>query len=154
MASQLTKRSQVITVSPVIRPPQNTTEMIGNQGTRGTRKARGRSGCRRRRKITPSETSTKANKVPMFERSAASEISTRPAGIPTAKQAIQVDQYGVLNLGCTAEKNFGSSRSRDMAYQILACAYWYTRIEEIIPIRAPMIITAWKTGRAPRVFRA
>ena len=33
----------VITVSPVISPPQSTTEMIGNSGTSGTRNPRGRS---------------------------------------------------------------------------------------------------------------
>src|SRR6266436_6256222 len=122
-ASQMTKRSQVITVSPVISPPHNTTEIIGNQGTKGTRKARGRSGCRRRKKMTPIDTRTKANRVPMLERSAASPISTSPAGIPTAKQAIQVDQCGVLYLGWTAENSFGKRPSRDMAYQIRAWPY-------------------------------
>src|ERR1019366_8384741 len=115
--------SHVIRVSPNIKPPQSSTEISGNQGTNGTRKARLRSGCLRRRKITPSETRTKANNVPMLARSAASPMSTRPAGIPTAKQAIHVDQYGVLNLGCTAENSFGSKPSRDMAYQMRACPY-------------------------------
>src|ERR1700722_6982100 len=118
-----TKRIQVITVNPVINPPHSTTEIRGNHGTKGTRNARGRSGWWRRRKITPSETSTNANRVPMFERSAASPMSTNPAGIPTAKQAIQVDQYGVLNLGWTAEKSLGSRPSRDMAYHMRACPY-------------------------------
>src|ERR1700722_10135436 len=122
-ASQMTKRSQVITVSPVISPPHNSTEIYGNHGTNGTRKARGRSGCLRRRKMTPSDTKTNANRVQMLERSAASPMSTKPAGIPTAKQAIQVDQYGVLNLGWTAEKSLGSRPSRDMAYHMRACPY-------------------------------
>src|SRR5882724_11001433 len=117
------KRSQVITVSPVISPPHSTTEISGNQGTKGTRNARGRSGCLRRRKITPNDTSTNANRVPILERSAASPMSTSPAGIPTAKQAIHVDQYGVLYLGCTTEKSLGSRPSRDMAYQMRACPY-------------------------------
>ena len=60
--------------------------------------ARARLGCLRRRKMTPNETSTKANRVPMLERSAASPMSTSPAGIPTAKHAIQVDQWGVLRI--------------------------------------------------------
>src|SRR4029077_5721116 len=109
--------------SPVISPPHKKTEISGNHGTKGTRKARGRSGCRRRKKMTPSDTSTKANTRPMLERSAASPISTRPAGIPTAKQAIQVDQWGVLYLGWTAEKSLGKRPSRDMAYQMRACPY-------------------------------
>src|ERR1700730_13588553 len=122
-ASQIMKRNQVMTVNPVISPPHNKTEIRGNQGTKGTRKARARSGCRRRRKITPSETSAKANSVPMLERSAASPMSTSPAGVPTAKQAIHVDQCGVLYLGCTAENSLGSSPSRDIAYQMRACPY-------------------------------
>src|SRR6185312_6147987 len=128
--------------------------MSGSQGTKGTRNARGRSGCLRRRKITPSDTRTKANNVPMFERSAASPMSTSPAGIPTAKQAIQVDQCGVLNLGCTAEKSLGRSPSLDMAYQIRAWPYWNTSIEEIMPISAPSTITERKIGCAPRTFSA
>src|SRR5208283_2146833 len=106
--------------------PHRITEISGNHGTKGTRNARLRSGCLRRRKITPRETSTKANKVPMLARSAASAISTNPAGMPTAKQAIHVDQCGVLYFGCTAENNFGSRPSRDIAYQMRACPYWKT----------------------------
>src|ERR1700751_5005544 len=97
--TQITNLNQVMPVNPVMSPPHRTIEINGNHGTKGTRKARFRSGCLRRRKITPKETSTKANKVPILERSAASPISTNPAGIPTAKHAIQVDQCGVLNLG-------------------------------------------------------
>src|SRR5438445_3340201 len=121
--SHIKNRSHVITVNPVINPPHKTIEISGNQGTKGTRKARLRSGCLRRKKITPSETRTKANSVPMLERSAASPISTNPAGMPTAKHAIHVDQCGVLNFGCTAEKSLGKRPSRDMAYQIRACPY-------------------------------
>ncbi len=40
-ASQTTNRIQVITVSPVIRPPHNTIEISGKNGTSGTRKPRG-----------------------------------------------------------------------------------------------------------------
>jgi len=72
-----------------MRPPQRMMEMMGNQGTQGTLKPRGRSGWLRRRKITPKETRTKAKSVPMLERSAASPISTRPEGRPTARPAIQ-----------------------------------------------------------------
>src|SRR5579862_6683128 len=98
-------------------------EARGNQGTSGTRKVRRRSGCLCLKTITPNETRTNAKSVPMLERSAASPISTNPAGMPTAKQAIQVDQYGVWNFGCTAEKSLGKRPSRDMAYQIRAWPY-------------------------------
>src|ERR1700676_316978 len=141
-------------VSPNISPPHRMTEMSGNHGTKGTRNARLRSGCLRRRKMTPSETSTKANNVPMLARSAASPISTSPAGIPTAKQAIQVDQCGVLYFGCTAENNFGSKPSRDMAYQIRACPHSNTSNEEIIPVSAPITITDRKNGCTPKYFMA
>src|SRR5713226_2062742 len=60
--SHIKNRSHVITVNPVINPPHKTIEISGNQGTKGTRKARLRSGCLRRRRITPSETRTKANR--------------------------------------------------------------------------------------------
>ncbi len=82
-------------------------ERMGNSGTQGTLKPRGRSGWVRRSRITPKETSTKANSVPMLERSAASPISTSPEGRPTARPAIQVDQCGVLKRGWTREKNVG-----------------------------------------------
>src|ERR1700688_1403932 len=121
--SQITNPSQVMSVSTNISPPNRMTEMSGNHGTKGTRNERLRSGCLRRRKMTPSETSTKANSVPMLARSAASPISTSPAGIPTAKKANHGDQWGVLYFGGTAENNFGNKPSRDMAYQIRACPY-------------------------------
>src|ERR1035438_3625127 len=143
-----------MSVSPNISPPHRITDISGNHGTNGTRNARLRSGCLRRRKMTPSETSTKANSVPMFARSAASPISTSPAGIPTAKHAIHVDQCGVLYFGCTAENNFGSNPSRDIAYQIRACPYWNTSSEEIIPVSAPITITERKNGCTPKYFIA
>src|SRR5207244_10191089 len=105
----MTKRSQVMTVNPVINPPHRTTEISGNQGTKGTRNARGRSGCLRRRKITPRETRTKAKRDPILERTAASPISTKPAGIPTAKHAIHVDQWRDVHLRSTTEKSFSNS---------------------------------------------
>jgi len=47
--------------------------------------------------ITPSDTSTKANKVPMFDMSAASLMAKIPDGIPTTNPAIQVETCGVWN---------------------------------------------------------
>src|SRR5512146_2632227 len=144
------KRAQVITSSPAIKDTHRITEMIGNSGTSGTLNPRCRSGCDLRRKSTPSDTSTKANSVPIFDRSAASLMLKKPAGIPTAAPAIHVDQWGVLNLGWTAENNFGRSPSRDMANQIRVCPYWNTSSEEIMPISAPITITAWNHLLAPR----
>ena len=81
-----------MTVNPVIRLKQRPAEIRGKSGTKGTRKPLLSSGCLFLSKITPIETNTNANKVPMLERSAASPISSRPAGNPTASPAIQVDQ--------------------------------------------------------------
>ena len=108
-------------MSPVIRPPQSTIEINGNHGTNGTRKARGRSGCRRRSRITPSDTNVKANSVPMFEIGCVPDVhhSRRNAH---GEARNQVDQCGVLKRGWTAG-NFGSKPSRDIAYQMRACPY-------------------------------
>src|ERR1700732_3837672 len=104
--------------------------------------------------ITPSETRTKAKSVPIFERSAASLMAKIPAGTPTAKPAIQVDQCGVLNLGWIFEKNRGKSPSRDMAYQILAWPYWKTSSDEIMPVSAPITMMERDQRLAPRCCRA
>ena len=112
MVSHIKKRSQVMTVSPVISPAHNTMEIKGNQGTSGTRNPRRRSGCVRRRMITPSETSTKAKSVPILERSAASLIAKIPAGMPTAKPAIQVDQHQVAG-DLVQETRFGDRGNFD-----------------------------------------
>src|SRR5215469_10934795 len=150
IASQTKKRIQVMTKSPAIRATQRTTEISGNKGTIGTRKPRGRSGCDRRRNNTPRDTRTNAKSVPMLERSAASPISTNPAGIPTAAPAIQVDQCGVLKVLCKVEKNPGSKPSRDMANQMRVCPYWKTSNEEIMPISAPTTIIVWDQRFAPK----
>src|SRR4051812_37119510 len=128
--------------------------MIGNNGTNGTRNPLGRSGCFLRSRITPNDTSTNAKSVPMFDKSAASPMSTSPAGSPTTKPAIQVDQCGVLNRVCTAENNFGSSPSRDIANQMRVCPYWNTSSDDSIPISAPMMITAWNSLLVPSVASA
>src|SRR6185437_6153103 len=150
MASQAKKRSQVITSSPAIKATHMITEMIGKSGTKGTLNALGRSGCDRLRKSTPNETRTNAKSVPILERSAASLMLKRPAGIPTAAPAIHVDQCGVLNFGWIAENSPGSNPSRDMANQIRVWPYWKTSRDETIPIRAPMMITVWNHLLAPR----
>src|SRR5712671_7348756 len=138
-----------MTVRPVIKPPQRMIEISGNHGTIGTRNTRLRSGWVRRRIITPSETRAKAKRVPMFERSAASLMAKIPAGMPTAKPAIQVDQCGVLNRGWIFEKNRGKSPSRDIAYQILAWPYWKTKSDEIMPVSAPITMMERDQRLAP-----
>ena len=73
--------------------------------------------------ITPAETTTKANSVPMLDRSANVPMSQMPAGMPTANPAIQVLTCGVWCTGWTLEKSCGSSPSRDMANHTRACPY-------------------------------
>ena len=93
--NQPTNRNHVATDNPSIRPKQVTIAIIGVIGENGTRKDRGRSGCVRRKMITPTDTMTKANKVPMFARAANVSMSQSPAGMPTAKPAIHVLTCGV-----------------------------------------------------------
>ena len=81
-------------------------------------------------------------------------MAKMPAGMPTANPAIHVDQWGVLNLGARAENTFGNSPSRDIAYQIRACPYWKTRIDEIMPMSAPITITERDQRLAPRCSSA
>ena len=53
-----------------IRNTHATTARIGTSGTAGVRNARGRSGSVRRSTMTPIDTSTKANRVPILTMSA------------------------------------------------------------------------------------
>ena len=99
MASQTKKRSQVSSGKASIRVRQKTIDAIGSQGQSGTRKPRLRSGWVLRITKTPTETTIKANRVPMLERSANVPMSQTPAGMPTTRPAIQVEIWGVRNVG-------------------------------------------------------
>ena len=69
---QTPNRSQVSPGRLSISQKQARAERIGSTGISGTRKARWRSGRVRRSTITPIDTSTKANSVPMLTRLASS----------------------------------------------------------------------------------
>ena len=104
--------------------------------------------------ITPRDTSTNANRVPIFDKSAASLMAKIPDGMPTTNPAIHVEIWGVLNLGCTRENIFGNRRSRDMAYHMRACPYWKTSRDEIMPVSAPMTMMERDQRLAPSTFNA
>src|SRR5918997_5921970 len=91
-----------------------TIEMIGVSGTNGARNGRGRSGSTLRSTMTPAETSTKANSVPMLVSSTTSAMFAKAANDPTNVPVMSVPMYGVLNRECTLEKNGGRRPSRDM----------------------------------------
>src|SRR3982751_5187166 len=91
-----------------------TIEMIGVKGTPGTRNGRGRSGSVRLRKITPADTSTNANNVPIFVRSTTSAMFANAANVATKSPVRIVPTYGVRYFGCTFENALGSRPSRDI----------------------------------------
>src|ERR1700722_19893438 len=96
---------------------QKNTESTGITGPNGTLNPRCRAGSLYRSTITPIDTRTNANNVPIFDISANVPTSNSPAGIATNTPATQVANAGVLNFGWTLLNAEGSSRSRDMANQ-------------------------------------
>src|SRR5580704_13418377 len=96
---------------------QNTTLSTGITGPNGTRNPRRRCGSLYRSTITPIDTSTNANSVPMFDISASEPTSNNPDGIATRIPATQVANAGVRNRGCTLLNASGSNLSRLIANQ-------------------------------------
>ena len=93
--------------------------MIGNNGTNGTRKPRSRSGCVRRRMITPMLTSMNANSVPMLTSLTISSSGTNAAsdGDQDAEGGGDADRAcGVFSL--TFAKPRGIRPSRHIANMI------------------------------------
>ncbi len=117
---------------------QHSTLSTGITGPNGTRNPRLRCGSLYRNTITPIDTSTNANSVPMFDISASEPTSNSPDGIATRIPATHVANAGVRKRGCTLLNASGSSLSRLIANQTRACPSWNTRIEEIIPMIAPI----------------
>src|SRR6185437_104921 len=114
MTSQMPKRIHVTVGNCHMRYAQAAIEMSGVSGTHGTRNGRGRSGSMRRRKITPADTSTNANNVPMFVRSTTSAMLANAANTATNIPVRIVPTYGVLYFGCTFARKGGNSPSRDI----------------------------------------
>src|ERR1700729_1038443 len=99
MINHTKNRTQVFAGNPAIRSTQKKTLSVGITDPNGTLNPRTLSGCFTRRTITPIDTSTNANSVPMFDISANVPTSNSPAGIATSTPATQVANAGVLNLG-------------------------------------------------------
>src|SRR6476619_5524016 len=104
-----------------IRYTQATIEISGVIGTQGTRNGRGRAGSVRRNTITPAETNTNANSVPMFVRSTTSAMFANAAKNATNTPVRIVPMYGVRYLGCTFARNGGSNPSRDIEKKMRGC---------------------------------
>ena len=105
---------QVAPSKEVIIATHTKTPKIGNSGTNGTRYGRGNKGWVRRRMITPIQTMTKANSVPILVMCPNLEIGKNPAKrlIKTIKIVFEI--HGVFHFGCTVEKTAGSKPSRDI----------------------------------------
>lgn len=84
---------------------------MGTNGTNGVLNGRAISGDLTRKIQMPALTKTKANKVPNEVKSPATLPGTNAANPPTNTNKIQLDLYGVLNLGCKSEKTFGNKPS-------------------------------------------
>jgi hypothetical protein len=114
------KRHHVAASSFVISQMHRPAPISGNAGTSGTRKPRSRSGCVRRRTITPALTIKNANSVPMFT-SSASSLS----GITAASAATTTPMMSVMTTGTRREfsraRPRGSSPSRAIANAIRVC---------------------------------
>src|SRR5579862_9001207 len=99
MPSQSTKRRHALGGCTHIKYPQHRIASSGTHGTNGVRKGRGRLGSVRLKTITPTATSTKANKVPMLHKSVASSILSACATAATKTPVKMVVMCGVLYFG-------------------------------------------------------
>ena len=91
----------------------------------------------RRSTITPIDTSTKANSVPMLTSSASVFSGKKKVSAATATPVTSVVRYGVPKRSETAEKIGGSSRSRLMAKNTRLWPSSSTRTTEVSPASAP-----------------
>src|SRR5579885_141363 len=114
MTSQMISRSQLSIPSEYIIAKFQTIPRTGTQGTQGVRNGRGVSGCLRRITHTLAHTITNANSVPMLVMCPTTESGRKAENGDTNRQNSRFERHGVRNLGCTSEKTFGTSPSRDM----------------------------------------
>src|SRR5207245_11533833 len=87
----------------------------------GTRNGRSRLGSLKRSTVIPIQTRKNANSVPIFVKSTMSSRDEKRAATPTKTPVTIVPTCGVLNLGCTLEKNGHRRPSRDMAKKMRGC---------------------------------
>ena len=91
--------------------------------------------------MTPAETRTNANRVPMLTRFASSESGTTAASTATPTPVMIVIRYGVPNRGWTFAKGTGSRPSRDIANSTRACPSISTSTTVVSPATAPSEIS-------------
>ena len=73
----------------------------------------------------------------MLVSSTTSAMLANAAKLPTNVPVMIVPRYGVLNRGCTLEKNGGRSPSRDMDMKMRGCPSWKTSNTLVIANTAP-----------------
>src|SRR3546814_10243347 len=76
---------------------------------------------------TPAQTSVKAKRVPILQRSATMYMFINSTGIATTKPVTMVAKEGVLKRGWIREKDRGSSPSRLMLIQMRGWPIWNTK---------------------------
>ncbi len=99
MASQMNRRIHVSHPSEYIIEKQTMTPATGIKGTHGVLNGRGRSGWVLRSTMTPMQTITKANSVPMEVMWPSLEIGTKPAKMLTKTMKSRLDRHGVRHVG-------------------------------------------------------
>src|SRR3954468_18008871 len=95
MTIQTMNRSQVSTGRLSISHTQARIARLGSHGTPGALNDRSRSGRVRRRMITPADTTTKANSVPMLTISDSFSRLTNAASAAITAAVMMVITYGV-----------------------------------------------------------
>jgi hypothetical protein len=85
---------------------------------------------------TPPQTSTKANSVPMLDKSVTSVKFINSDGMATTRPVMMVENHGVLKRGWMLEKIGGKSPSRDIAIQMRGCPSWNTKSTVAIAMTA------------------
>jgi len=116
--SQTKNRNQVSTGRLYHQDHATQNDRIGTTGTQGVRKVRRRSGCFDRSTSTPSDTSTKANSVPMWKGPPGTDIEN-PADSHEKARHQGAHMRRPIRLW-TLENARGSRRRRDIANQTRA----------------------------------
>src|SRR6266487_2378063 len=110
--SHTINRAQFVQPKPKIIAVQTTIPTVAVKGTAGVLNCRWSSGFFTRIIHTPAHTSINAKSVPILVISPTTSAGINPANNAESTKNIAFDLYGVLYLGCTSEKTFGTNPSR------------------------------------------
>src|SRR4030042_2517866 len=111
-SSQAPNRNQVTLGGLYMRYKQKPTVVSGVKGTPGVLNFLSTSGRVFLKTTTPMETRTKANRVPMLQRSMIIDNGKRPAIAAVTIPVTQVQMWGVLWTGWTRENEAGRRPAR------------------------------------------